>query len=396
MKNNLICLIFISISTFSCKVEKSSNEVFFQDISECKNIETLRYGDKSFFDTCYVIKLETSYKSILASISQLEICNDTLYIYDAQTERIKVFNTSGHYLTDFAEKGNGHGEYLSISSFFIDEDKHNLCIIDPLKQAIHTYTTSGKYLNSIKNKSHYLSKIKKASVVDSMNIICSLATSWEDDNYQLIILDPMTYSIKEILSAYPFKSPLYESTSISKSPFAVHDDEIHYLRFLSDTVYSYRKAERYLFKKGQDIRSSGNLKSLAKQLNYDYFRLITKISKEGTYSTGYNNIYESNRFILLEYSAGQFKDRGFLWDKHKSTGYNIENYTDYLPDFGSITFSKNDLFVRIWNNDAISAFKSSTNKSVKNSYPKEIWNIVDNHDFDNDNPLLIVFKMKYK
>jgi hypothetical protein len=151
-----------------------------------------------------------------------------------------------------------------------------------------------------------------------------------------------------------------------------------------------------LFKKGQDIRSSGNLKSLAKQLNYDYFRLITKISKEGTYSTGYNNIYESNRFILLEYSAGQFKDRGFLWDKHKSTGYNIENYTDYLPDFGSITFSKNDLFVRIWNNDAISAFKSSTNKSVKNSYPKEIWNIVDNHDFDNDNPLLIVFKMKYK
>ena len=50
---------------------------------------------------------------------------------------------TGKYLSRIGQVGEGPGEYLEATDMFYDENEKSICVLDRLRNSIHTYTLDG-------------------------------------------------------------------------------------------------------------------------------------------------------------------------------------------------------------------------------------------------------------
>jgi hypothetical protein len=135
------------------------------------------------------------------------------------------------------------------------------------------------------------------------------------------------------------------------------------------------------------------IRSVASSNNNNYIYTILKIANDKKYTLGLKNIFETDRYICVDFYKDNLFPHAILLDKEKNVSYYIDGYASYTPNFGQITYSFDNTFVKIWTNDNIKLLKTDLERGdFKDKYPADILNILDHYNED-DNPILLLYTM---
>lgn len=91
-----------------------------------------------------IVPLEVTDESILGEMSQLQVTDNDIWIKHYKEERIYRFSRSGKYLNKVGMIGQGPGEFVTLSKFFIDESRKEVYIVSA-SRGIFVYDFEGNF-----------------------------------------------------------------------------------------------------------------------------------------------------------------------------------------------------------------------------------------------------------
>jgi len=127
-------LILVLILFFQC----STKEQNYSDILALNFKENT--FDLSVAEITHLIKLETTENNFIGDISQIEMVEDRIFIVDPlKTSTLQVYDTSGKYIGNVGQKGNGPEEFQTPSGFIINTEERQICIVDKVRNTFLFY-----------------------------------------------------------------------------------------------------------------------------------------------------------------------------------------------------------------------------------------------------------------
>ena len=154
---NLYYITIIGLLLLSCNRTKQS---------ESNEISVVINQNREFFEI--PVDIDQNYSLPLSEIAEeitaieLELTDESLinpdylqriiisedHIIVLSSSKILVFNKDGKFLRSIGSRGQGPGEYTSISNFALDEKNRRLFIATSMPYRIICYNLDGKFLNS--------------------------------------------------------------------------------------------------------------------------------------------------------------------------------------------------------------------------------------------------------
>lgn len=98
------------------------------------NQETMFLSD--YTDEISYVKLKLPSGLFLKLIRDVQIANDSIYVFEGTINKIIVFDIDGNYIKTIGRIGRGPNEYISLRSFYVDQSDRYLLL----------YTSSGDIL----------------------------------------------------------------------------------------------------------------------------------------------------------------------------------------------------------------------------------------------------------
>lgn len=118
--------------------------------------ETIVFGesDAALIDSLEVsfLQFEETDNSLIKSIGRIEQVGNRLIVGDDGTYRIMAFTEDGKFISNIGNRGEGPGEYIDFSSFFIKEDDNEIGVVDSERRKIIYYNLDDY---SFKNECSY-------------------------------------------------------------------------------------------------------------------------------------------------------------------------------------------------------------------------------------------------
>ncbi len=133
-KKGIFCCILFMLLNWSCHEKDTLFPVLSVNISS--ELKILN-GD-SLFDWVEYIPLETTKSNLFSVERKTLVCGDTLYLCDKDQEEIFQYDIEGNYIKKLSARGNGPGEYLSISDFIIEDSL--LMVLSSQNRKLYFYT----------------------------------------------------------------------------------------------------------------------------------------------------------------------------------------------------------------------------------------------------------------
>ena len=132
-----ICLCFFS----ACKEEQENSTVEVIKITLLEKSNIYIPAD-SIFESAEYIALETTEDNLLSGLESLsvQLQHDTLYIWDRDQQELSQYDEQGRYLQKLSRRGNGPGEYISVSDFVVLDTM--VCLLAGANKKIMFYRKS--------------------------------------------------------------------------------------------------------------------------------------------------------------------------------------------------------------------------------------------------------------
>ncbi len=216
------------------------------------NIPELEEDKKLILDSIVkdvrYIQLETTDKSLIGEISQMEYFDDKYFILDTdKTRSLFVFDKEGKFLWKISRQGKGPGEYLNLGNFSIDYESKRINLYVDVPSKIMIFDFNNNFIEEIPVP-FYTSSF--ASLKDNMymfnNAYRSNPTLKQENN--LVVTDK-NCDIK--YSYFPYDSKKINSVSRLSNPFYAYKHQKYYYDSLRGTVYSLNSQDtlsvRYAF-----------------------------------------------------------------------------------------------------------------------------------------------------
>lgn len=92
-----------------------------------------------------VVPLEVTDRSLIASIKQVVVTSDGIFIRHNRSQQVFRFDRSGKFLNTIGKVGQGPEEYIRMYQFFIDEQRREVYIV-PTVGYTQVYTMDGDYV----------------------------------------------------------------------------------------------------------------------------------------------------------------------------------------------------------------------------------------------------------
>lgn len=157
MNTKSFLISFAALSIISCTYHKgiaddnqtgTSQNVEYIDMDNAIAKDSVFYSD--YLTAPKVIPLGGSADCIIREIYRMDIFDSIIYILDTKSCRLMTFDMEGHYLRDIGKRGNGNGEYISLSDFSIDHKNHSVYLWDEGKgNALKYDLISGMFISKI-------------------------------------------------------------------------------------------------------------------------------------------------------------------------------------------------------------------------------------------------------
>ncbi len=102
-----------------------------------------------FISEIEVVPLEFSSESMLASVDNVFLSEDRIYIHDMMVDRILMFKRTGEFQAEIGKKGRGPGEYSTISDYYVDFDQERLILYDRSLFKFITFNFDGVFIDEV-------------------------------------------------------------------------------------------------------------------------------------------------------------------------------------------------------------------------------------------------------
>lgn len=164
MAKYLSTLLYIGVFLSSCQKEAPIRQITGFDSPPAIN------GQGLAADSFYVVPLESKNNVIISDIRKIDFVDSSMVILSS--EGVFSFNRQGQYLCQYGEKGNGSGEYHTLTSMWVDEQKH-IRIIDGARNRILTFNTDGQLLDTQTYSSSTFDLLNDCEPIDNNHLFCS-------------------------------------------------------------------------------------------------------------------------------------------------------------------------------------------------------------------------------
>lgn len=345
---------------------------------------------KDFIDTIKYVKLETNLENLIGSIDELYFDDDYIFIVDkAITNTVNIFNSAGQFINRIKKLGKGPGEYSGIDNVAIDYTKKLILVYNMNSRKINYYNYQGKFVKSIRTFFYFAEiKVQKTSgdyvfsTYGAPNIhIPAIA-------YNYLIVTDSLQNIKA--KGIPFTENESELSLWGNFGLHLNNHLITYTPRYSDSIITVNPKNElvanYTFDFGADKIKSENMYKLKTAALDSYLQ-----NKSLLYFNG--NFSESSTHLYFNLITDTKMAHGF-YDKrtHKSFtcfGLATDNYV--VPIFSIPMATFKDWFVGVETASAIVNSKEKFGARIKKD---ALFANLINSTSENDNPILVFYKMK--
>lgn len=379
MKNkayNKIMLLVCCIIVTSCNFDKKLSSEMVRNLNPTK--EPLQ--ESPVYKHVEIIKLETSPSSFISHINRIEM-NDSI-IFVSEFDKLYAFTREGKFISQISKKGEGPQEYLVLSSFYVNNEKRQVTIVDNVKNVFINFDYKGKYVSTSSippgafKSSHY-TLMTKGNYLLSHNMMDMNDT----EAYSLFDMD--TQNVKQYFSYQPITVGNYKDP-FSWNPMARDGGDIDLIMPLCDTIYTYSTASssfevKYVIEIPQKMIPKEKIRKNTPSFLGDIF----KLSEKGFFK-GFTGIFETDTKVLLECSFLEY----FLFDKSSRAGHyysSISSKNDTVLPFFPTIYAYKNVFV--------GCAQPGKLLELENLHDKKVLESIKGLQED-DNPCLILYELE--
>lgn len=265
------------------------------------------------------------------------------YLFIQSSENLYTYTHVGELIAQIGRKGEKEDEYNELSTFFIDNSKKQITIIDYTKNKLVNYNFWGNYLftDTVPDGSF---KWTYRTIATGDNKLLNYNAMSMDDIKPYSLLD---LERKEICGRYFSYQPVTVGNYVypfSCHPMAQAGNDVDLILPLCDTVYTYSSVAssfqpKYLIETFQQMAPKEKFRKCTPSYSDD----LSKLKQQGFF-TGFNGIYETDSDVLLQYES--LSMGYFLFNKSSRIGSYYLYYTDHtdkkLPFYNVIYSYKNE------------------------------------------------------
>lgn len=317
MKCFFIAIVLVLFFCVSCseKTIKSEQVQHISIKSETKKV----IGDPYSFKHVEIVPLDNDDACLMGAVMQIEVVDSLLFIKDMY-ERLYLFKRDGTFIRQIGSEGQGPGEYLLLSSFYVDKEKQQVVILDDVKGNLLYYGFNGTFLGNRKIPIDYIRRVKQSLLVSEGDILINNYFNFEENmGYTHLNVSDDTITYKKLFPYAPIfiRDHLY---AFSKHAMQKSGDEIHFIMPLCDTIYAYAQKKfypKYVVETPQKMVDKRDFSDISTA--NPYFMVMLNAGQKGRF-TGFTELFETDDMILLNY-----KDNGgplgfYVADKNSWSG----------------------------------------------------------------------------
>ena len=243
---------------------------------------------------------ETDDRYFFTSLREIKVDKKgRIYALDTKTARIQVYDSNGKHLETVGGKGQGPGEFLIPSSFFLDR-KGNIYVRDTMTRKITVFSKDWKYKKSIS-----LNEIAhdKFFVDKEENIFINILNYESDGNMNInfIKLNPKENIKKKFISAF-FLKPIINGKSrfIYEHPYQQNiyfsllgNGNIVLVKSLEPTIYYFSSAGEILYEILKEEKIEKITTKEKKIVFADFFKQMRKELHDKVFFPEHRPIYSN-------------------------------------------------------------------------------------------------------
>ena len=203
-------------------------------IDELSTENTILFS--SIFKSFKLLPLETKEHCMIGQIDELRIINDTIYVLDRHIAKaLYVFNGNGKFIRKIGKIGKGPGEYISPSSFTIDEMNNQIQILD--RNKILIFSINGNFRKELTfphaHSPRFIESLHGTTYIDND------VNQFRNSSFLLSAIDSTGKTLNQWLPCelyvHGFKQPMGTTNHIYKS-----EGDIKFMQPFLDTIFSVR------------------------------------------------------------------------------------------------------------------------------------------------------------
>jgi hypothetical protein len=392
MKKFIVCFCLFVITSCYNKQNGSStdNEGIKKVVS--LNSETEPSEELPEYKNVEIVPLSTNDNVLIGFITKVKTNGTLIFVSDIGSN-LFVFNKNGDFLNKIGSKGQGPEEYVTITSFFIDEVNDYVVVVDGFTGVFLSYDFNGKFIS------------KKQCPVDEVKLsddIFMLDDRYLLLNYNVNPWENIAYKLLNVTNWKTYEEKSYKPISISdfmlgfsKHPFAKSEEGVDFIMPLNDTIFNCSNEKfipKYVIEHSQQM---ANTKSCQISFDKSFMSLCMEYGKNG-YFTGFSEIFETKEHILLNNQISGIVLGYYLVNKNQLKGKYYMHSTDeevnQLPFFHIITTDGNS-FISVIQPENLLYLKEKIVNNSNDPYLKKLKEVIDNLR-DDDNPILIFYELK--
>ncbi len=372
-----IAMIFIS-----CNRKINKNNEIEKNISIININKTDKLQTSHLIDSILYIPLETHSSALLTNIDKILHSDNKFFILDQINRNgVFIFSDKGNFIRKIGHKGRGPKEFVQLSNFDVYDNK--VYIYDNSTMQIKVFNFQGEFIEGFKIDNNQYD----FSIVDSSKIIQYWVNSYETKIYDRLKKEfsnkkPLHKAYKNNEHASPyyhiFKHHIYRS-----------ENNLFLNTYFSDIIYkvSNNSIEPYLKIESKDFIKNADIKKLVKykheqsiKIAQENIIIISDIFKTDNFLT-FSIKNKNPSFIIYNINSKNYTDFSTLWKNQE------------LIDIYKIFGIKDDMFISIIH-PALFQEKGEFNlKYLKHFIDTNHTDYFINTGIDS-NPIIAIFKFK--
>lgn len=385
---DIYVVLTIVISLFSCfSCKRQENKLILTDLNKiCINPDTCRESfDMSTIlsDSVDIIPLETNDNCLIGTIKKLRFTEKYIFISDAVTQQVLMFNRDGSFVQSIGRIGGGSHEYYQLGTFNINGDSIFIQDIASRKYIVFDYHKR-EYKEDIKYPYHHLELIIQGNTFYEL----SSYFKFEKGYYNLFIqyLDQKTV---DFMLPFPERVNKTSNYFVLNRQMCRNKDQTLFYFPLNDTIY---QLDDKGVKAAYEIKFTKKNITVEEKENVDDILLYAHQNGRILHPM---YLLQSDRFIMEAYTEG-VEFRYLLFDKQENIA--LISKTIFFSSLGGLDLLGNWFYID--NNEFImsypaDAFKLNGSYSLDKEFnSRQRFVKVMNQINEDSNPVLFIMKFK--
>lgn len=300
---------------------------------------------------------------------------------------IYVFNHQGTYCGHIGSIGHGHGEYINPRTFYLDDNRKVVDVVDAYSNSILQYDFNGTFLSSKEVKQGISAIYQYGYLADGKVLGCNCIFTEPSDVY-FVADSALTDTI------YTLSSELNSDamTPVGNHPFTIRNNTAKMCLPFSNIIYEYANGE---FKEFAHIETKLNVLN-EKEIRDTKFTMpinMSTVPVNDDVFWGFSDLFETDKFIVLNTPYDSY----FIIEKGKTTGKRYINYSyeqvvyKHLPLI-NLSSAKDNILIGISTAESLKDWVA-LDSSSKDPNMKKFKKIIKNLPYK-DVPVILMYQLK--